>query len=82
MCEGWHFQCCCARCVDPEEAGAHTNTMVCLSCSSPCLLPTSPLDWEASWRCTHCGKEETAREVLRTVEEFLAEVTKQSASDR
>jgi hypothetical protein len=30
--EGWHFDCCCDRCTDPEELGSMSGAVRCHSC--------------------------------------------------
>jgi len=72
--EGWHFLCGCLRCSDPAESGANTNTMVCQSCKTPTLLPTSPRDWTQPWSCASCSNVQSSAEVMKIVEDFSDEI--------
>ncbi|XP_058064802.1 SET domain-containing protein SmydA-8 [Anopheles bellator] len=45
------FWCTCARCSDPTEFGTFCSAVRCTKCRRGYLLPSSPLDQEADWRC-------------------------------
>jgi len=78
--QGWCFSCCCPRCSDPTELGAHSSTLTCRQCKG-FLLPDTCLEASSTWSCK-CGKSMKADEVDRLVTCFMDTVGKQAEEKR
>ena len=73
----WKFDCNCARCQDPTEMGTFVNGVKCSLCNKGTMLPTEPLKYNSSWRCSSCEATESSETInakIRTLETRLENI--------
>ena len=78
--EEWYFHCTCQRCLDPSDNETWSNSLTCLQCAKPKLMPpllsSLPEKENMQWKCQFCQAElenEQAEQIIGFCKEQWAQ---------